>query len=166
MKQVNFYILFLIIGFNFSTKAQNSVQVVRGTIKDNISESPIPGAKIFILNNDDDLRVMSDLDGNFKLINVPIGRQDILITYLGYEDVLLKGVRIEAGKEKILNIKMVESFNETEKVVIKARKDTPINEMSIVSTRTFSVEETQKYAASFNDPARMATSFPGVVSTG
>ena len=166
MKQVNFYILFLIIGFNFSTKAQNSFQVVRGTIKDNISESPIPGAKIFILNNDDDLRVMSDLDGNFKLINVPIGRQDILITYLGYEDVLLKGVSIEAGKEKILNIKMVESFNETEKVVIKARKDTPINEMSIVSTRTFSVEETQKYAASFNDPARMATSFPGVVSTG
>jgi hypothetical protein len=44
-------------------------------------------------------------------------------------------------------------------------KNKPINEMATVSTRTFSVEETRKFAAAVNDPARMAQSFAGVVST-
>ncbi|MDZ7646940.1 MAG: Plug domain-containing protein, partial [Cytophagales bacterium] len=44
-------------------------------------------------------------------------------------------------------------------------KNKPINEMATVSTRTFSVEETRKFAAAVNDPARAAVSFAGVVST-
>jgi hypothetical protein len=39
-----------------------------------------------------------------------------------------------------------------------------LNELSLVSTRAFTVEETQRYAAAVNDPLRMATSFAGVVS--
>lgn len=35
--------------------------------------------------------------------------------------------------------------------------------MATVSTRTFSVEETQRFAAAINDPARMATAYAGVV---
>src|SRR5690606_28796087 len=41
----------------------------------------------------------------------------------------------------------------------------PLNEYSTVSARTFSVEETQKFAAAVNDPARMASSFAGVIGT-
>ena len=44
-------------------------------------------------------------------------------------------------------------------------RNKPLNEYSAVSARTFSVEETQKYAAAVNDPARMSTSYAGVVST-
>ncbi|MGZ4049638.1 MAG: TonB-dependent receptor plug domain-containing protein [Bacteroidia bacterium] len=51
-------------------------------------------------------------------------------------------------------------------VTDKTEKNKPLNSMSTVSTRTFSVEETQKFAAALNDPARMATSFPGVVQPG
>lgn len=36
--------------------------------------------------------------------------------------------------------------------------------MATVSARTFSVEETRKFAAAVNDPARMVTSYAGVVS--
>ena len=38
----------------------------------------------------------------------------------------------------------------------------PINQTAVVSARSFSVEQTQRYAASFVDPARMAQSFAGV----
>ncbi|MEZ4901204.1 MAG: TonB-dependent receptor plug domain-containing protein [Spirosomataceae bacterium] len=36
--------------------------------------------------------------------------------------------------------------------------------MASVSARTFSVEETQRYAAAINDPARMATAYAGVIT--
>jgi hypothetical protein len=46
-----------------------------------------------------------------------------------------------------------------------SKRNKPLNEMSAVSARAFTVEETQKYAAAVNDPSRMATGFPGVLST-
>src|SRR5215213_7171584 len=59
---------------------------------------------------------------------------------------------------------LVRSENE---VVVKAnsKRNRPLNEMSAVSARAFTVEETQKYAAAINDPSRMATAFPGVMTT-
>jgi hypothetical protein len=53
-----------------------------------------------------------------------------------------------------------------EEVVIKAytKKDKPINSMATVSARTFSVEEAQRYAGGFDDPARLASSFAGVAT--
>lgn len=45
-------------------------------------------------------------------------------------------------------------------------KNKPLNEMATVSARTFSVEETRKFAAAVNDPARAALSFAGVVTAG
>jgi len=45
-----------------------------------------------------------------------------------------------------------------------SKKNKPLNDMSVVSARAFTVEETQKYAAAVNDPLRMATVFPGVLA--
>ena len=166
MKQLAVYFTCLLFTMNIN-KVQSQIgnQVLRGTIKDIISESPIPGAKIKVLNTDPILRTISDAEGVFKILSVPIGSHDVLITFPGYKEMILKGVILEAGKEKVLVISMVESVLEQAEITVSARKDGPINEMSVVSTQTFSVEETQKYAASVNDPARMATSFAGVVST-
>lgn len=166
MKRLTVFFSALLFTFTVSfAQAQTGHQVLRGTIKDHISESPIPGAKVTVLHSDPILRSVSDGEGVFKIPAVPIGRHDILITYSGYEDVLLKGINLDAGKEKVLVVAMVEKIIEHQEVRVSAKKEGPINEMSVVSTQTFSVEETQKYAAAINDPARMATSFAGVLST-
>ena len=62
---------------------------------------------------------------------------------------------------------MEENFLQGKEVTItdKVEKNKPLNEFSTVSTRTFSVEETQKYAAAINDPARMSMAFAGVIAT-
>ena len=165
MKTISSHILLVFILLSGATIAQQGTQVVRGTVIDNVSESPIPGAKVIILDSEPALRAITDVDGKFKFTNVPIGRQNIIATYMGYKDAVLKGVMVDAGKETVLNIRIEEDIQEHEEVKVVAKRDTPINEMSVVSTRTFSMEETQKYAASVNDPARMATSFAGVVAT-
>ncbi len=59
---------------------------------------------------------------------------------------------------------LIETMGEVE-IVADYRKDKPINPMAIVSARSFTVEETNKYAGSYGDPARMAANFAGVASS-
>ena len=165
MKHLKLFIVALSLCVSSFTFGQHGTQVVRGIVIDNITESPIPGAKVVIIDSDPAIRTITDSEGVFRLPSVPIGRQNIIVSYSGYKDALLKGITVDAGKETVLNIRVVEDIVEHAEIKVVAKRDKPINEMSIVSTRTFSVEETQKYAASVNDPARMATSFAGVVAT-
>jgi hypothetical protein len=149
-------------------KAQTLSQTLRGTVVDKVSQSPIPGAIVQLLNSDPANVTMTNEKGIFKLVQVPIGKQTIKVTYLGYKEIIQSNIVVNSGKETVLTIGMEEQPIQTEEVVIiaKIEKNKPLNDMSAVSTRAFSVEETQKFAAAVNDPARMATSFAGVVQTG
>ena len=68
------------------------------------------------------------------------------------------------GKELEANIEMRESMKTLDEVVVAAssEKIEVNNELATVSARSFNVEETQRYAGSRNDPARMASNFAGV----
>lgn len=145
--------------------AQVTMQVVRGTIVDKISEEPIPGATVVVMNSDPLNGTTTDAEGKFTLVKVPVGKQALKISFLGYKEVVLQNLSVNAGKELVLSIALEEDMVKMNAVEITAEveKNKPLNEMSTVSTRTFSVEETQKFAAAVNDPARMATSFAGVI---
>jgi len=158
----------LLLFLSLKTQAQQITQTLRGSVVDKVSQTPIPGAVIQILNASPLKATASDANGNFQIENIAIGKQSIKITYMGYKDVYLQNLSLNSGKELVLTVLMEEDITTMEEVevVAKADKNKPLNEMSTVSTRAFSVEETQKFAAAVNDPARMATSFAGVVQAG
>jgi CarboxypepD_reg-like domain/TonB-dependent Receptor Plug Domain len=110
----------------------------------------------------------SDAQGLFRFENLPLGKYTILVSYLGYKNAVLTNISLNSGKETDLIIELEEQILVGSEVVITAttEKNKPLNELSTVSARTFSVEETRRFAAAVNDPARMASSFAGVVSTG
>ena len=142
-----------------------AVQTIRGIVSDQVLQSPIPGATVRLpLSN---ISTTTDANGAFKFNNIPLGIQQINVTSVGYKEIVLDNVAVNAGKEVVLNINLENSIVRNQNILIKAnsRKNKPLNEMSLVSARAFTVEETQKYAAAVNDPSRMATGFPGVVST-
>lgn len=144
-------------------KGQSALQTVRGVVLDKISQSPLPGASVVVLNSNPLIGSVCDDEGKFMLKNVPVGKQSFKITYIGYKEQVLQNLTVNAGKELVLTINLEEDITSATEVEVTAKKNVPLNSMSTVSTRPFSVEETQKYAAAVNDPARMATSFAGVV---
>lgn len=146
---------------------QTPVQTIRGTVVDQVSQSPLPGANVILLNAAVFTGTSTDVNGNFKLKEVPVGMHALKITYMGYKEMILPSVTVTSGKEVVLSISLEENVVQGKEVTItdKIEKDKPLNEYSTVSARTFSVEETQKYAAAVNDPARMSTAYAGVVST-
>ncbi|TND08731.1 MAG: hypothetical protein FD123_1947 [Bacteroidetes bacterium] len=153
-----FAVLLLLIPF--SGFSQSVVQTVRGEVLDNQTKSPLTGAVVVLT---DSIRINSMVDdaGNFRLTGVPIGRHNIKISMLGYRERLIPVV-VSAGKEVVLTVEMEQMYIEGEEVVIEADKTKPNNEMTTVSSRPFSIDETQRYAGSLGDPARMAANFAGV----
>lgn len=161
----NILLLAFLFGFSILLPAQAPTQTVRGTVVDKISQAPLPGAIVVLLNSDPLMGVSTNEEGKFSFSKVPVGKQSLKISFIGYKEAVMQNLSVNAGKELVLNVSLEEDIKAMDEVVVSARveKNKPLNEMSTVSTRAFSVEETQKFAAAVNDPARMATSFAGVV---
>ena len=153
--------------FSFAAMAQLT-QTIRGTVIDKISKTPLPGATVILINSDPLIGSTTDPDGNFKLTKVPVGTHNIRISFIGYKNLTMPNIVVNSGKEVVLTVPIDEDIVQMEEIVIRpdAEKNKPINEMATVSARTFSVEETRKFAAAVNDPGRAALSFAGVVTTG
>ncbi len=168
MVQPNFLlpVLILLLSLNIARAQDRPTQVIKGTIVDQESEQPIIGANIILPNSDPFLGASTDENGRFRIENVPLGRHNLALTCIGYEDAQLSELEVGSGKEVILNLRMTESLIQMEAVVVRGERlnGTPNNEMASVSARSFTVEQTKRYAASVNDPARMALSFAGVTS--
>lgn len=168
MKSKNHIVtLMLCFLLGLSLQAQELTQNIKGHIIDQDSKSPLIGATVIVLGSDPILGSITDVDGAFKISGVPVGRVSLKITYIGYEEKVIPNLLISSAKEFILNIDMEESFEQLTEVVVTAKKNKAevLNEMSLVSSRSFSVEETKRFAGSFNDPARLASAFAGVTNS-
>ena len=152
----------------FNVQSQELTQTIKGKVIDSDSKMPLIGVNILVKAQDRMIGANTDIDGFFKIKEVPVGRHNIEVTYLGYEPANLNAVLLTSGKELFLNIDLTESTLDLETVVVTARHDKTetINEMATVSARSFSVEETSRYAAAFYDPSRMAQNYAGVTISG
>jgi hypothetical protein len=146
--------------------AQQPKQCIRGTVSDNSSNSPIPFATVVILHSDPVLGVITDTAGNFRINNVPVGRYDIQVSFIGYEPSIIREVNVISAKETILNLSLKENSVTLKEVVVtpNVNKEQPLNALSTVSARMLSVDEAKRFAGGFDDPARLASSFAGVAS--
>ncbi len=169
MKNTSLIIL-LILSIVASGLTQTiTTQTIKGIVLDKDSQMPLIGATVSITSIEPVIGAATDINGNFVIPNVPTGRHNIVCEYIGYKPSQLEGVILNSAKELDLNIELVESVakaTETDIVITAEDKTTNSkkaqNEYSTLSSRSFSVEETQKYPGSIADPSRMALSFAGV----
>lgn len=158
-------VFWLLANLFFSTATLFSqTQTISGTATDKDTRQPLIGASVSIAGASPAIGTTTDAEGKFTLPSVPLGRWQVACSYLGYEPHLSEPLIVGSAKSIFLQIELTEQSFKTEQVVVTAKKrgNEPLNELSILSTRSFSVEETQRYAASANDPSRMAMGFPGV----
>ena len=149
--------------FSISLKAQYTQQL-RGTITDQVLQKPLSGATVRL--TEIGKTVSTDESGIFRFRDIPVGQYRINISFSGYKEIVLDNIVVNSGKETVINASLDAMIKTEAEVLLKAgsKKNKPLNDMSLVSARAFTVEETQKYAAAVNDPLRMATSFAGVIA--
>lgn len=144
---------------------QDFTQTIRGTVRDRESQMALEGATVALFRGDSLITGgFSDAEGRFKLAQVQAGRYSLRVAYIGYEPATIPNIVVNTGREEVLNISLTEAVITTETVeIIAGKKEAARNEMALLSSRQFTIDETRRYAGSWNDPARMASNFAGVM---
>lgn len=150
-----------------TSQATTPRQTIKGIVKDAASGSSIPFATVVLSNTNPQIETTSDSLGRFRFNQIPIGRYDIQVSYLGYEPAAMKEILLTSAKEAYCDITLVESSYNLEEVFVypKIDKERPLNSMALTGGRMISVEEANRFAGGLDDPARLATSFAGVAGT-
>jgi hypothetical protein len=165
MKKTTLLFTLLLTFISLSNWSQTT-QTVRGVVMDSESKFPLPGVNV-ILISDTTIRLgaATSTNGQFKIEGVPLGRQQFKVSFIGYNTQVLT-VQVTSGKEVVLTIEIEESSELMQEFKVVANENKEVsNEMAVVSAQQFSVEETERYAGSRGDPARMASNFAGVQGT-
>lgn len=157
--------LFSSVIFALLLQVLHSQHVIRGIVADEAIKQPLVNALVYLVGYENQAVVTAE-DGSFSLKDIGLGRYVLQASYLGYES-FSTSVEVISGKQLVMQIEMKEDIQQLQEVVVKASSDKSraVNSMAYASTRTFSVEETSRYAGAVDDPARMAQSFAGVIPT-
>jgi hypothetical protein len=168
LKSTFIFNICLLITAQISLAQFDYTQTIRGRVLDKDSHMPLIGATIVLLDSTVNRGTITDVDGYYELDNVPVGRCGISVSYMGYKPETYNNLILRSGKELILDVVLEESVQWMDEVVVKAfaGKEDPLNDMAAISARSFTVEETEKYAGSWGDPARMAANYAGVFTAG
>lgn len=150
----------------FSVSGQTFEQTLKGKVFDQTTLEPLLGATITVENTNPVIGTTSDENGIFTIKNLPIGRYNLQVSYVGYETTIVAQVMVTSGKEVVLEVALKEDATQLDEIVVQAKlqKERPLNPMATVSARSFSVEETTRYAGGMNDPARMVSAYAGVTT--
>ncbi len=145
--------------------AQELTQTIRGSVTDGETRLPLISATVAVYH--DSLLIAAsttDHRGVFRMDGIPVGRCRVVSSYIGYQQVQRKDVIVNSVKEVILPFEMEESPMEIDELYVRATgmKGEALNTQALTSSRAFSVEESERYAGSRGDPARMASNFAGV----
>ena len=165
MKKILFLAL-LISSTCFLHGQEPITQSIRGTVVDAVTGYALAGANVILLATDPVIGTSTDQNGNFLLEEILLGRQSIEVSYVGYTTRVIPNLFVSAGKNTQVQVQMEENPLEVEEVTVRAvkRKEKAQNDMAVVSSRTFSVEETERFAGSLGDPAKMVANYAGVVT--
>ncbi len=97
----NIILTFIILLVSSALYSQNGKQNVKGLIIDKQSEIPLIGASINLVSNTS-LGSVFDVDGNFLIKDIPVGRQAFEVNYLGYEPIIIP---LMVSREKVKDFK-------------------------------------------------------------
>ena len=146
----------------FANENQEYVQTIKGNVVNAKNLQPIVGASVSVIGTK--LGGYTDKNGDFKILNVPLGRYSIRVSSLGYESRIFN-ILLTSGREAILNVQLNEDVVRLKEIEVVEKKAnfSPINESVNVSATEFSIDDVQRFAGSRMEPARMAQNFAGVL---
>lgn len=95
--------------------------ILKGKVTDQKTGETLIGATVVVVGTYN--VISTDLDGNYIIKGIKQGDYSIKISYVGYSDKQINGVKIRSGETKELNTTMIETSNNLGEVVIEGAKN-------------------------------------------
>ncbi|WP_231583475.1 TonB-dependent receptor [Rufibacter radiotolerans] len=161
--------IFFLLGFLFALSClvatAQSTGRITGLVRDKNTQEPIIGATVSL--EETTIAVATDVQGRYRLENVPTGSYNIKATYLGFEPVLRYNVPVTSGNALTLNLELTPSQTRLQEVNITL--DRSIRAASIetpLSIQSLSSEEIKSNPGGNFDISRVIQTLPGVAGAG
>lgn len=103
---------FLLVFFvsSFSTFAQSTGQI-NGTVTDSITGEPLIGANVYVTLNGSLFGTTSDPEGYYVLKPLQPGIYDVKVSYVGFTEKVIQGVRVSQNAIKLVNVQISNNIN-------------------------------------------------------
>jgi len=119
MKSYLSSILYLFILFNSLLIAQNTGKI-NGTVKDQKTHDPIPGATILIKGTQ--TGTSSDIDGSFFILNLVPGEYNVVVSMVGYQTVVQTQVIVNGNRTTTLDVELNQTTVDLPEVTVVAKR--------------------------------------------
>jgi outer membrane receptor protein involved in Fe transport len=131
---------------------------ITGIVTDGETGAPLMGANVLI--EDTYMGAAADKDGRFFILNVPPGKYNIKITFMGYANQIIEDVSVSVNRTTPLDVAMQIEAVKGKEIVIKADRFTMKKDQTS-SIRNVSAEEIQ--ALPLESTGGVVALQPGVV---
>jgi len=131
---------------------------LKGSVVDTETGESLLGVNILIQNTF--LGAATDLDGNFIIVNVPVGTYNVKISMVGYKTQIIENVLVSADRVTSLDIKLLATTIEGSEVIVIADR-TSINK-EVSNTQMVVSADQLKEAPGTRDINSFLRRLPGV----
>lgn len=143
----------------FTLFAQNGT--LAGSAKDKLTQEVLIGATINLEGTD--IGVATDIDGNFRIANIPPKSYNVKISYIGYESETRYNVVITSGNANFLNFELTPASTTIGEVVIAENRSVKVATLETpVSIQNLSIEEIKSNPGGNFDISKVVGTLPGV----
>lgn len=130
-------------------------------IRDASTHQPLIGVNVII--NGADLGAAANMDGNFRIPDIPVGSYNIHVSMIGYEAVFRANVHIVPQRNTVVNFDLHPQGLQGESVEVIATYFEKTRD-AITSSRTIDIEEIRSDLVGVFDIMAMMQSLPSVIS--
>ncbi len=113
-----FIIGFLTILISASLIFAGTSGKIAGQVVDANTKEPLVGANVIVEGTY--LGASTDVDGDYYIINVPVGTHTLVVSYIGYKTVKYPGVKVILDQTTPVNFELTEDIAEGEAIVVTA----------------------------------------------
>ncbi len=145
--------------------AQNT-GTIQGTVKDKNTQETLVGATIQIENTT--LGVSTDIDGNYKISNIPVGSYAVKASIVGYKPITKFNINVTSGNATILAFELESSSLDLKEVEItfdKNRSAAAVDMVTPLSVQTLTTEEIRSNPGGNFDISKVVQVLPGVAGS-
>ena len=141
--------------------AQKSGNII-GIIKDKETQETLVGVTAILQGTQ--LSAASDIDGKFKITNIPPGSYNLQFNFIGYSPKTIFNLVVNTGNDNIVNVELEVATENLKEVTVTAntfgkRTETPL------SVQSLSAEEIKSNPGGNFDISKVVQALPGVSGT-
>ena len=158
----------ILVAWSAPLAAQSTTGTVQGTVRDN-QDGVVPGATATIRNiqTNASRTLVTDGNGNYRFLNVPIGEYELIVEMPGFSKYVRSGITLSLNQDAVIDVQ-IQPATVSESVQVTADApllNTTTPEIGVRFDRT-RLAELPLSGATFRDVFAVALSAPGVSQLG